>query len=74
MSGGVENMNAMDIIIRDLQGNAYDINNINMFGNDCMEIIIKKPNEDYLPLRTTFEKEKDNKDEYSMPEVWNPKP
>lgn len=40
-------MNIVDIYIRDLQGNEYNINNINVCGNDIVEIIIKKPDEEY---------------------------
>mgnify|MGYP003292522775 CR=1 FL=1 len=46
--------NIMDIHIYDLQGNEYDINNINIQGNDSIEIIIKKPNEEYKPLSTAY--------------------
>lgn len=44
------NVNVMDIIIVDLQGNEYDINDIKVEGNDVMTIRIKKPSEDYIPI------------------------
>ena len=40
--------NICDIIIRDLQGNYYDINWISTSGNDCICIEIKKKDEDYV--------------------------
>lgn len=39
--------NICDIIIRDLQGNYYDINLFYCNGNDEIIIEIKKPNEEY---------------------------
>ena len=45
------NINVMDIIIVDLQGNEYDINDIKVRGNDVMCIRIKKPSEDYIPIK-----------------------
>ena len=44
------NVNVMDIIIVDLQGIEYDINDIRVEGNDVMTIRIKKPSEDYIPI------------------------
>lgn len=39
--------NITDIIIKDLQGNYYDINMLYCNGNDEIIIEIKKPNEKY---------------------------
>ena len=39
--------NICDIIIKDLQGNYYDINLLYCNGNDEIIIEIKKPNEEY---------------------------
>lgn len=39
--------NVTDIIIKDLQGNYYDINMLYCNGNDEIIIEIKKPNEKY---------------------------
>lgn len=39
--------NITDIIIKDLQGNYYDINKLSCNGNDEIIIEIKKPNEKY---------------------------
>ena len=39
--------NVTDIIIKDLQGNYYDINLLYCNGNDEIIIEIKKPNEEY---------------------------
>ena len=39
--------NICDIIIKDLQGNYYDINLFYCNGNDEIIIEIKKPNEEY---------------------------
>lgn len=45
------NVNVMDIRIVDLQGNEYDINDIKVYGNDFISIRIKKPTEDYTPIK-----------------------
>ncbi len=47
--------NIMDINILDLDGNIYDINTIIMNGNDEVNIIIKKPNEDYIEYEESKE-------------------
>lgn len=39
--------NILGIVIKDLQGNFYDINSIEINGNDNMVVTIKKPNEEY---------------------------
>lgn len=44
------NVNVMDIIIVDLQGIEYDINDIRAEGNDVVTIRIKKQSEDYIPI------------------------
>lgn len=46
--------NIMDIHIFDLDGNEYDINNININGNDDVEIIIKKQDVPYTEEDVTF--------------------
>lgn len=43
--------NIMDIYIKDLQGNYYDINWISTEGNDCMLIEIKRRDEEYVKKR-----------------------
>lgn len=45
------NVNVMDIRIVDLQGQEYDINDIVVSGNDFISIRIKKPSEDYIPIK-----------------------
>ena len=39
--------NIMDIYIKDLDGNYYDINSLKVEGNDVLIIEIKRPHEDY---------------------------
>ena len=39
--------NITDVIIKDLQGNYYDINNLQTKGNDCIIIEIKRKTESY---------------------------
>ena len=39
--------NIMDIYIRDLQGNYYDINCLMVEGNDCILVEIKRKDEEY---------------------------
>ena len=43
--------NIIDVNIIDLQGNIYDINSIHVEGNDLINILIKKPTENYISKR-----------------------
>ena len=43
--------NIFDINIIDLHGDYYDINSIHVDGNDVLNIVIKKPCENYISRR-----------------------
>lgn len=40
--------NIVDVVIKDLQGNYYDINYLGVMGNDFLTIEIKKKDEEYV--------------------------
>lgn len=53
--------NIMDVIIKDLDGNYYDINYLYTEGNDMLIIEIKKKNQEYIkPKKPAWKKADDN--------------